>query len=119
HLEVFDPPTRRAAPAEQRVPERLHTDTERAHHADAGDDDVAAHASRPSTSVTLCPPKPYDEVRATPSGCRRPAVGTRSRSLPAGSGSRSVAVGGRSEPASASPVATAITATRGARAAPS
>src|SRR5262249_31422267 len=81
-----------------------------AHHADAGDDDVAAHVSRPSTSVTLCPPKPYDEVRATPSGCRRPAVGTRSRSLHAGSGSRSVAVGGSSEPSSASTVATASTA---------
>ena len=54
-----------AAPARQRLPERLDADTERADDADAGDRDGDAHAPRPRTSVTLWPPKPYDDVTAT------------------------------------------------------
>src|SRR5262249_51964089 len=92
------------ASGEQSIPERVDAEAERAQHADAGDENVAGPAPRPRTSVTLWPPNPYDEVSATSSGCRRPAVGTRSRSLHAGSGSRSVAVAGSSEPSSASTV---------------
>src|SRR5262249_30083225 len=86
----------------QRFPERLDADAERAHHAYARDRDGVAHPPRPSTSVTLCPPNPYDDVAATSHAWRRPATGTRSRSLHAGSSARSVAVGGRKPPSSAS-----------------
>src|SRR5262249_60543614 len=61
------------AAGEQSLPEGVDAEAERAHHADAGDENVAGHAPRPSTSVTLWPPKPYDELSATSSGCRRPA----------------------------------------------
>src|SRR5262249_61721637 len=97
------------AAGEEPVPEGLDAEPEAAHDADSRDCDRMLHSPRPRMSVTLCPPKPYDDVRATAMGARRPGVGTRSRSLHAGSGVRSVAVGGSREGSSASTVTTAST----------